>query len=200
MNNIDFKDMGSRIRKKRKEHGLTQEKLAELLEIDRTTIMKWEKGDMNGKIDFPTFIELCSELEMDMAFLLGDIYSNREIETVCEYTGLSEIAAKELHNMKTDNDSVIHTLNDLIENHRDSFMGIVENIRTYCTNLLIHDFLNIAKKEKKLQEHHLNNSSLALMNCQQWINYIGHNAASDKYFGDSITPYLKRIMKSDNNS
>ena len=60
MSNIDFKDMGSRIRKKRKEHGLTQEKLAELLEIDRTTIMKWEKGDMNGKIDFPTFIELCS--------------------------------------------------------------------------------------------------------------------------------------------
>ena len=37
--------MGDKIREYRRVHGLTQEKLAEQLEIDQTTLASWEKGE-----------------------------------------------------------------------------------------------------------------------------------------------------------
>ena len=196
---IDFIGLGNNIAERREELNYNQSDLSELLGVSTTTISLWETG--KKKPSLKNLIHLCNALECDLDYLLGKAdYSTKEIETVCEYTGLSENAAKELHKMKSDNDSVIHALNNLIEKHKDAFIGIIDNIHSYCINLLIHDFLNASKREKKLQEHHIKESSLALMNCQQWISYIGHNASSDKYYKTSITPYLNRIMKDDNNS
>ena len=97
MSNIDFVDVGKRIKKKRKDKGYSQAALAENLGLNVKTIIEWEKGNMNGKIDFPSFLELCNVLEIDMPFLLGNDYDTKEIESICKYTGLSQKTVKKLH-------------------------------------------------------------------------------------------------------
>ncbi len=49
--NLDYKKIGKFIAKLRKECNYTQEKLAEMLFVDRTTISKWEQGQNNINTD-----------------------------------------------------------------------------------------------------------------------------------------------------
>lgn len=202
MSNIDFEKVGSRIKDRRENLGFTQEKLAETLGINRKTIIEWEKGNLNGKIDFPAFLELCAALKIDMPYLLGDIYSNRELETVCKYTGLSERAAEELHNIKSDS-SIIQPLSNLLENHKDSFIEIITNINSYCINKAIHNILISIKNPDEITNdlalEHFNRASSAYSNCQLWITDIGHASTSDKFYMDSIAPYLDRILMDNSN-
>ena len=197
MSNIDFEIVGSRIKEKREELNLTQEKLAETLGINRKTIIEWEKGNLNGKIDFPSFLELCAALEIDIPYLLGDIYSNRELETVCKYTGLSEKAAEELHSIKSDS-SIIQVLSNLLENHKNSFIEIISNINSYCINKTIHNTLisitNPDEITNDLALEHFNRASSAYSNCQLWITDNGHASAKYKFYIDSIAPYLDRVL------
>ena len=44
---MDYKKIGQFIAKLRKEKKMTQEKLADLLFVDRTTVSKWEQGQNN---------------------------------------------------------------------------------------------------------------------------------------------------------
>jgi len=42
---MSSKRIGENIKKLRKRNGWTQQQLAEMLEVDRTTVVKWEKGE-----------------------------------------------------------------------------------------------------------------------------------------------------------
>lgn len=199
MSNFNYEFMGKAIKEKRREKEYTQEKLAEIIGVEVRTIKQWEKGALSGKINLPKLLELFSALEIDSNYLLGNSYSNKEIETVCNYTGLSEKAVKKLHRIKTDKDSVTPVLSNLLENHTEAFTGIIDNLKAYCNNIIVHQFLCNSKEQNEIVDdiktNSLNQSSVSLMNCQQWINHIGHNAINDSYYRDSVTPFLTRIMK-----
>lgn len=52
-------DMGSRLKKLRKEQNITQEKLAEMLHVSKDTIYNYEKG--NTPISHGCIMQLCQE-------------------------------------------------------------------------------------------------------------------------------------------
>ena len=77
MDKIDYKEMGKRIKQKRKELNLTQEKLSEILEISPTYISEIERG--TGISSLETITKIANVLNLDLDYLILGI-SNTNID------------------------------------------------------------------------------------------------------------------------
>ena len=77
MDKIDYKEMGKRIKQKRKESNLTQEKLSEILEISPTYIREIERG--TGISSLATITKIANVLNLDLDYLILGI-SNTNID------------------------------------------------------------------------------------------------------------------------
>ena len=77
MDKIDYKEMGKRIKQKRKELNLTQEKLSEMLEISPTYISEIERG--TGISSLATITKIANVLNLDLDYLILGI-SNTNID------------------------------------------------------------------------------------------------------------------------
>ena len=62
--------IGDRIKKKREEHGLTMEDLGNKLGVTKSTISKWERGDVDN-IKRSYIPKLAEILNVDPAWLMG---------------------------------------------------------------------------------------------------------------------------------
>ena len=71
MYNIDYKGMGMRIRAKRKELGLTQEKLAEKVEISTSHMGEIERG--TSICSLAVLVNLATVLELNLDTLIKGI-------------------------------------------------------------------------------------------------------------------------------
>ncbi|MGB3792202.1 MAG: helix-turn-helix transcriptional regulator [Sphingopyxis granuli] len=68
----DFnKELGKRIRRRRKEVGLSQEELALMADIDRSYVGGIERADRN--VSFSILCKLCLALRCDVATLTKDL-------------------------------------------------------------------------------------------------------------------------------
>ena len=87
----------NRLKELRKEKGLTQTDLAELLEVTKLTIHNWENGVSSIKSD--RLKKLCEIFDVDVPYLLG--YNNVKNETNIKTTVLDEALEKlrEINNM-----------------------------------------------------------------------------------------------------
>ncbi len=83
---MDLEKMGTFIMEKRKQKGLTQKELADILHLSNRTISKWECG--KGIPDSSIMIELCEILDISVNELLsgeelsGDVYKAKADENV----------------------------------------------------------------------------------------------------------------------
>ena len=77
LDKIDYKEMGKRIKQKRKELNLTQEKLSEILEISPTYISEIERG--TGISSLATITKIANVLNLDLDYLILGI-SNTNID------------------------------------------------------------------------------------------------------------------------
>ena len=77
MNEINYKEMGKRIKQKRKELNLTQEKLSEILEISPTYISEIERG--TGISSLATITKIANVLNLDLDYLILGL-SNTNID------------------------------------------------------------------------------------------------------------------------
>ncbi len=68
---MDYKGLGERIRKQRLKLKLTQEKLAEKVEISESFMGHIERGDR--KLSLETLVKLAQELNVSIDYLLLDI-------------------------------------------------------------------------------------------------------------------------------
>ena len=80
----------NRLKELRKEKGLTQDDLAELLEVTKVTIFNWENGVSSIKPD--RLKKLCEIFGVDMPYLLG--YNNVKNETNIKAAVLDEALEK----------------------------------------------------------------------------------------------------------
>ena len=80
----------NRLKELRKEKGLTQTDLAELLEVTKLTIHNWENGVFSIKSD--RLKKLCEIFDVDVPYLLG--YNNVKNETNIKTTVLDEALEK----------------------------------------------------------------------------------------------------------
>ena len=71
MDKINYKEIGNRIRQRRKELKLTQEKLSEILEISPTYISEIERG--TGISSLATITKLSKVLKLDLDYLVFGI-------------------------------------------------------------------------------------------------------------------------------
>ena len=71
MDKINYKEIGNRIRQRRKELKLTQEKLSEILEITPTYISEIERG--TGISSLATITKLSKVLKIDLDYLVFGI-------------------------------------------------------------------------------------------------------------------------------
>ena len=80
----------NRLKELRKEKGLTQDDLAELLEVTKSTIFNWENGVSNIKPD--RLKKLCEIFDVDAPYLLG--YNTVKNETNIKAAVLDEALEK----------------------------------------------------------------------------------------------------------
>lgn len=71
MDKINYKEIGNRIRQRRKELKLTQEKLSEILEVSPTYISEIERG--TGISSLATITKLSKVLKLDLDYLVFGI-------------------------------------------------------------------------------------------------------------------------------
>ena len=200
MSNINYKEVGQRIKKKRKGK-ITQEKLAEILGLNKKTIINWEKGELDKKIDFDKFLEMCAVLEMDIPFLLGNDYSTKELETVCKYTGLSENTAKLLHRASKftgATQNVPAFLSDLFDNY-DALIfldALEEYMRSsYCEKVLPQKGDNATIKG--LYTQYRDKAALNQIHCENLLLALKDTVEKDKYIEDRVKddrPLIKTIL------
>ncbi len=81
---MDYYEIGQKIRKIRKAHGLSQEELAERINISTTHMSHIETG--NTKLSLPVFVDIAAALEVRTDDLLGSAL-------VTTSASLEEIAA-----------------------------------------------------------------------------------------------------------
>lgn len=81
---MDYYKIGQKIRKIRKAHGLSQEELAEKVNISTTHMSHIETG--NTKLSLPVFVDIAAALEVRTDDLL-------DIHTATTSASLDEIAA-----------------------------------------------------------------------------------------------------------
>ena len=66
---IDYKDLGQRVRKVRRANGLTQEELAEKVDISASFMGHIERGSRIASLE--TLVALCTALKVSPAYLLA---------------------------------------------------------------------------------------------------------------------------------
>ena len=70
---MDYYNIGQKIRKIRKAHGLSQEELAERINISVTHMSHIETG--NTKLSLPVFVDIATALDVKTDDLLGEHFS-----------------------------------------------------------------------------------------------------------------------------
>lgn len=90
--------VGKRIKLARDLAGLTQEKLAEIIGVSRTAVVRWESGETDPTIDH--LIEMTKVLNVSADFLLGINDTNQTMDVLMEVAStlnrlISEMKEKE---------------------------------------------------------------------------------------------------------
>lgn len=102
VNSNSFSSIGERIKDLREEKGLTQAELAKKLNVKRETVNQWENNVRDLKTQYT--ISLANEFGVSADYILGitpDVKTtDPTIKEICEYTGLSEKAVKEISTLK----------------------------------------------------------------------------------------------------
>lgn len=74
MNELNYFEMGKRIREKRKELKLTQEKLSEIIDVSPSYIGEIERG--TSITSLATICKICNSLNTDLDYIVFGITSN----------------------------------------------------------------------------------------------------------------------------
>ena len=96
---MDKKALGIRLRKARKDRGMTSEKLSELCNINATYLRQIEAGTKVPSL--PLFVSLCAAVGASPAFLLVDSLPELPLDTVHVLEKLQQLATPSQLNLIT---------------------------------------------------------------------------------------------------
>jgi len=106
MGDINYIDIGNRITELRNEKGLTQEQLAEKLDVSRAALSSWENG--KKEISLESLLKLCKFFDVDAEYLVNGIdfegYKSYKKQIAGAYTRLSPVA---IDNIRKINDFTV---------------------------------------------------------------------------------------------
>lgn len=82
MNELDYVEIGKRIKLKRKENHLTQERLSEIIDVSPSYISEIERG--NSICSLATIANICLTLQTSLDYLVFGITENNSSQTFTE--------------------------------------------------------------------------------------------------------------------
>ena len=141
MSNTTTDNIGERIKKIRKERGLTQMQVSSMAKVAHKTYVSWEKGTSIPRLD--TLSNLCNALQCEPDYILNGITHDTHCNVeIFNELGLSD---KAIHNIKRIHDlgkigdryllkaPAMETLNSILES--DELFDLVQSICTYSQEL-----------------------------------------------------------------
>lgn len=168
--------MKRHLKELRKERGLNQREIAEIIQVDIKTYGQWERGtnknsaSPNPKID--RFIALADFYGVSVDYILGrSDFRNPENEFIGAKTGLTDQAIEALQILNA-------PVSDL-EDESDIFQE--GRYDTIVINLVLEDFL---KRYKKTEPR----KAFSPANTQTLLNLIGEYIDCDSGAGTSLVP------------
>lgn len=173
-NNYNSKITGQRIADLRKENGLTQDKLAQKLNVDTSLIGHYERG---RNIPIDKLYKIANHFRTSTDYLLGltDSKSCKISDiSICNRTGLKNKQIKILEMLK--NTEIIETINFLIEQEEDVLLGSVPPIESTHLNQIQY---------KKAQQDYYKELERIENNCNPILRTI-HNYLSIKATKEDI--------------
>ena len=97
----DSERLITRLKEVRVNNHLTQEELAEKLDISRDTVIRWENPKHKALPSLEELIKLCNLYECELSYLLCEQECTiKDTQAIRNYTGLSERAIEVLHEIK----------------------------------------------------------------------------------------------------
>jgi transcriptional regulator with XRE-family HTH domain len=108
-----FKHIGLKIRIKRRELNLSQEKLAEMLNVAYTQVYNYETGRFKIPLDY--LLELADIFNVDLNYFLSDFNSGKKVKLENENLELNKTIGmvKEIYNLNDEN--LIYLLKKSVE-------------------------------------------------------------------------------------
>ena len=95
---LNYKDIGARIREIRKKRGFTQEKLGEIAEVEPSNISHIERAAT--KVSLPTLLSIANALEVSLDELVyGSLIKNKHISSEVIDEQLSDCSAQEIRSI-----------------------------------------------------------------------------------------------------
>lgn len=116
----DWKEIGERIRKERKDKHIHLEPLANAIGTTRQTLSRWEKGE-GVEVTVNMLLNLCNVFNCEMGYLLGEHGYELKTRTATAFqkeTGLSVLAVTNLY-IAAMSPSEAPLCNDVLSNHGD---------------------------------------------------------------------------------
>ena len=159
-------NIGERIKQFRKNRGLTQIKLSELLQISPITVRRWEWGERKPDIDIMP--KLADTLNTSVNDLMGLRDTEKQPNTSKEITSLMEKVADENTNIETP--ITVGTRNDmyiikdgvreyLIPNDEEGRKLFLDFLRSSLTGMGIYETSQMVKQEINNGTHSSYNNS-----------------------------------------
>lgn len=176
--------------------------------IGRNSYSALENGRIPSELSLNQIVALCDIFDCDLNYLLRDSdYTSQKTKSICEYTGLSEKTAKQLHRTKDSTFPISEILSNFIDNY-PSFVMLLDSIENYLVysyqNKQLSQYYNgkvvgkfplmeIAKADDE--------ASLALMGCLRKIEDMRSNSKDNalikKMAESEYPPSYAQIFSSD---
>ncbi|MHB1661452.1 MAG: helix-turn-helix domain-containing protein [bacterium] len=97
-----FKRIGLKIRNKRKELNISQEKLSEILDVEYVQIWRYETGRIKIPLDY--LVKIAGYLNADIDYFFSDISSGKPVEKEDKKLEKMHLMIKDI--FKSDNDDL----------------------------------------------------------------------------------------------
>lgn len=147
MGKFNINDIGLRIKRLREEKGLTQQDMADALNVKRQTVAQWENGERDLKTGY--IIDLAEYLNVSSDYLLGiSDYKTKENTDIGAVLGLSEKAIEAIKDIP--NRSIFSEKNIL-----DTMVQIkgIKNMLTYSACSVINRLSENGAKDAIICEY-----------------------------------------------
>lgn len=149
-----MKTTGERIRERRKEINMTADRLANILEVSRSTVFRYENGEIE-KVPAPIMMKIASALNTTAAYLMGweeekvapsnlilhNVYCETEDESelILSYRELSDIGKKKVSSY-TDKLLEIETADlEVVAAHERTDIEVTDEMRQYDDDIMDDD-------------------------------------------------------------
>ena len=159
------KEIARRLSELRKDKGITQSELAEMLGVSRTTVANYETGNRTPEYD--TLARLADIYQVSCDYIIRGISS--EFAEIYSTTGLSEDAVLVLSilNKYEKDKKLLDTVNQLLENEYRTAYDLLGTRKYSCCSQLLSKIAAYLQQPRRVRNHYLTDDG-RILSAEAW--------------------------------